>query len=71
MWRDKQSVFPSVYGFYGYGAYRIVLSCCQKDAEVIVLVDMQQHGLCLTIGTLGEHVEKIGEQVVTTIWLCT
>jgi len=54
-------VFPSVYGAYGYGAYRIVLSCRQKDAEVIVLVDMQQHGLCLTIGTLGEHVEKIGE----------
>jgi hypothetical protein len=54
-------VLPSVYGVYGYGAYRIVLSCRQKDAEVIVLVDMQQHGLCLTIGTLGEHVEKKGE----------
>jgi hypothetical protein len=31
---------------------------------------MQQHRLCLTVGTLREHVEKIGEQVGAAIWIC-
>ena len=53
----------------GYSSDSVVLSCCQHNAEVIVFIDVKQHGLYLTVGTFRQHIEEIGKKVVGVICL--
>ena len=45
-----------------------MLCGCYHNTEIIVLVNVVQHGLYLTVGAFGQHVEEIWKEVIGVVW---
>ena len=59
---------PQSKRFDGDGSDGVVLRGQEHDSEIVAYVDMMNHRLGLTICSLRQHVEEIGEQVIGKIW---
>ena len=49
----QTSIFSIIYGFYGYSAEGIHLCRSQKDAKIVIFVNVQHARLNLTILAFG------------------